>query len=83
MKRIKAFYESKTLNVLLELLRESFIYFWKTDDMVGTFVEGLKVIAHKIETLESIDFGNKLNKKLLMAKILGCLPKDFDNFITS
>lgn len=83
MKRIKAFYKPKTLNALLELLREFFIYSWKTDDTVGTFVVGLKVIARKIEALESIDFGNKLNERLLMAKILGCLPKDFDSFVTS
>jgi len=33
--------------------------------------------------LESEDFGNKFNEKLIMAKILGCLPKDFDSFVTS
>lgn len=83
MNRIKAVFEPKTLNVLLELLRELFSYSWKSDNTVGTFVAGLKVIAHKIEALESEDFGNKLNEKLLMAKILGCLPKEFDSFITS
>lgn len=60
-----------------------FIYTWKSDDTVGTFVAGLKVIARKIEALKSADFGNRLNEKLLMAKILGCLPKDFDSFIIS
>lgn len=55
----------------------------ETNDTVGTFVAGLKVIARKIEALESEDFENKLNEKLLMAKILECLPKDFDSFITS
>lgn len=83
MKRIKAIYEPKTLNALLELLREFFIYSWKSDDNVGTFVAGLKVIARKIEALESEDFGSRFNDKLLMAKILGCLPKDFDSFVTS
>lgn len=83
MNRIKGAFESKTLNVLLELLRELFSYSWKSDNTVGTFVAGLKVIARKIEALESEDFGNKLNKKPLMAKILGCLPKEFDSFITS
>lgn len=53
---------------------------WNT---VDTFVAGLKIIAHKIEALESAGFGNRLNEKLLMAKILGCLPKDFNSFITS
>lgn len=53
MKRIKGIYEPKTLNALLELLREFFIYSWKSDDNVGTFVAGLKVIARKIEALES------------------------------
>lgn len=43
----------------------------------------MKVIVRKIEALESEDFGNKFNEKLLMAKILGCLPKDFDSFVTS
>ncbi|KMQ86806.1 copia protein [Lasius niger] len=83
MKRIKTVYEPKTLNVLLELLREFFIYSWKPDSTVGTFVAGLKVIARRIEALESEDFGRSFNEKLLMAKILGCLPKDFDNFVTS
>jgi len=83
MKRIKAFFEPKTLNALLELLREFFTYSWKIDDTVGTFVAGLKVIVRKIEALESDDFGNKLNEKLLMAKILGSLPKNFDSFVTS
>lgn len=66
MKRIKAFYKPKILNALLKLLREFFIYSWKTDDTVSTFVSGLKIIARKIEALKSIDFGNKLNEKLLM-----------------
>jgi len=57
IKRIKAFYEPKTLNVLLELLREFFSHTWKPDDTVGTFVAGLKVIARKIEALESEGFG--------------------------
>lgn len=83
VKRIKTVYEPKTLNVLLELLREFFIYSWKPDSTVGTFVAGLKVIARRIEALESEDFGRSFNEKLLMAKILGCLPKDFDNFVTS
>lgn len=83
MNRVKTVFEPKTLNVLLELLRKFFSYAWKPDDTVGTFVAELKVIARKIEALESEAFGNKLNEKLLMAKILGCLPKDFDNFITS
>ena len=83
MKRIKTVYEPKTLNVLLELLREFFIYSWKPDSTVGTFVAGLKVITRRIEALESEDFGRSFNEKLLMAKILGCLPKDFDNFVTS
>ncbi|RLU23822.1 hypothetical protein DMN91_004030 [Ooceraea biroi] len=61
----------------------SLLYSWKSDDTVGTFVAGLKVIARKIEALESVDFGNKLNEKLLMAKILGCLPKDYDNCVIS
>lgn len=60
-----------------------FVYSWKSDDTVGTFVAGLKVIARKIEALESEDFGNRFNEKLLIAKILGCLPKDFDSFVTS
>ena len=80
MERIKAFREPKTLNALLEMLREFFTYSWKSDDTVGTFVAGLKVIARRIEAVESEDFGNKLNEKLLMAKILGCLPKEFDSF---
>lgn len=42
MKRIKACYEPKTLNALLEVLREFFVYSWKSDDTVGTFVAGLK-----------------------------------------
>jgi len=46
-------------------------------------VAGLKIIARKIEALDSEDFGNKFNEKLIIAKILGCLPKDFDNFVTS
>jgi len=83
MKRIKAFFEPKTLNALLELLREFFSYSWKLNDTVGTFVAGLKVIARKIEALDSEDFGNKFNEKLVMAKILGCLPKNFDSFVTS
>lgn len=83
MKRIKAFFEPKTLNTLLELLREFFSYSWKSNDTVGMFVAGLKVIARKIEALDSEDFGNKFNEKLVMAKILGCLPKDFDSFVTS
>jgi len=83
LKRVKALYEPKTLNALLEALREFFIYSWKSDDTVSTFVAGLKVIVRKIEALESDDFGNKLNEKLLMAKILGCLPKTFDSFVTS
>lgn len=83
LKRIKAVYEPKTLNVLLELLREFFVYSWKPDSTVGTFVAGLKVIIRRIETLESQDFGRNFNEKLLMAKILGCLPKEFDNFVTS
>lgn len=61
---------------MLELLREFFIYSWKLDSStVGTFVAGLKVIIRKIEALESEDLGRSFNKKLLMAKILGCLPK--------
>lgn len=83
LKRVKALYEPKTLNALLETLREFFSYSWKSEDTVGTFVAGLKVIVRKIEALESEDFGNKFNEKLLMAKILGCLPKDFDSFVTS
>jgi len=83
MKRIKAFFEPKTLNALLELLREFFGYSWKPNDTVGTFVAGLKVIARKIEALDAEDFGNKFNEKLVIAKILGCLPKDFDSFVTS
>lgn len=83
VKRIKAIYEPKTLNVMVELLRELLTYTWKPDDNVGTFVAGLKVIVRKIEALESDDFGNKFNEKILMAKILGCLPKEFDNFVTS
>lgn len=83
LKRIKAINEPKTLNVLLELLREFFSYSWKPDSTVGTFVAGLKVIARRIEALESDDFGRNFNKKLMMAKILGCLPKEFDNFVTS
>lgn len=83
MKRIKAVYEPKTLNVLLELLREFFVYSWKSDSTVGTFVAGLRVITRRIEALESQDFGKSFNEKLLMAKILGCLPKEFDNFVTS
>lgn len=83
MKRIKACYEPKTLNALLEVLREFFEYSWKPDDTVGTFVAGLKVIARKIEALESEDFGNQFNEKLIIAKILGCLPKEFDSFVTS
>lgn len=71
------------MNVLLELLREFFNYAWKPDDTVGTFVAGLKLIARKIESLNSDDFGNKFNEKLVMAKILGCLPKEFDSFVTS
>ncbi|EFN65265.1 hypothetical protein EAG_12353, partial [Camponotus floridanus] len=27
--------------------------------------------------------GKSFNEKLMMAKILGCLPKDFNNFVTS
>jgi len=46
-------------------------------------VAGLKVIARRIEALESDDFGRNFNEKLIMAKILGCLPKEFDNFVTS
>lgn len=86
MKRIKIVYEPKTLNVLLELLREFFGYSWKPDSTVGTFVAGLKVIVRRIEALESDDFGRNFNEKLMMAKILGCLPeclKEFDNFVTS
>lgn len=83
MKRIKAVYEPKTLNVLIELLREFFVYSWKPDSTVGTFVAGLRVITRRIEALESQDFGKSFNEKLLMAKILGCLPKEFDNFVTS
>lgn len=49
------------------MLREFFIYSWKLD-IVGTFVTGLKVVARKFEVLESVDFGNKLNEKFLMAK---------------
>ncbi|KAL6431960.1 hypothetical protein ACFW04_007410 [Cataglyphis niger] len=55
----------------------------KPDSTVGTFVAGLKVITRRIEELESEDFGRSFNEKLLMAKILGCLPKEFDNFVTS
>jgi len=83
LKRIKIIHEPKTLNVLLELLREFFGYAWKSDSIVGTFVAGLKVIARRIEALESDDFGRNFNEKLIMAKILGCLPKEFDNFVTS
>jgi len=83
LKRIKIIHEPKTLNVLLELLREFFGYAWKSDSTVGTFVAGLKVIARRIEALESDDFGRNFNEKLIMAKILGCLPKEFDNFVTS
>jgi len=83
LKRIKIIYEPKTLNVLLELLREFFGYAWKSDSTVGTFVTGLKVIARRIEALESSDFGRNFNEKLIMAKILGCLPKEFNNFVTS
>jgi len=46
-------------------------------------VAGLKVIARRIEALESDDFGRNFNEKLIMAKILGCLPKESDNFVTS
>ncbi|KAK2579962.1 hypothetical protein KPH14_007642 [Odynerus spinipes] len=81
--RVKAFFEPKTLNVLLELLREFFAYSWKASDTVGTFVAGLKVIARKIEALESEDFGKKFNEKLLMAKILDCLPEVFNSFVIS
>lgn len=81
--RIKAFYEPKTLSALLELLREFFTYSWKSEDTVGTFVAGLKVIVRKVESLDSPDFGSKVNEKLLMAKVLGCLPKEFDSFVTS
>lgn len=83
IKRIKSIYEPKTLNVLVELLREFFVYSWKPESTVGTFVAGLKVITRKIEALELVDFGRNFNEKLLMAKILGCLPKEFDNFVTS
>lgn len=84
IKRIKTVFEPKTLNVLLELLCEFFIYSWKPDStFVGTFVTGLKVIARKIEALESEDFGRSFNEKLLMTKILGCLPKEFNSFVTS
>lgn len=83
IRRIKSIFEPKTLNVLLELLRKFFIYSRKPDSTVGTFVTGLKVITRRIEALESEDFGRSFNEKLLMAKILGCLPKVFDNFVTS
>lgn len=56
MKRIKAVYEPKTLNVL-KLLREFFGYSWKSDNTVDSFVAGLKVIVRGIEALESEDFG--------------------------
>lgn len=56
MKRIKAVYEPKTLNVLLKL-REFFGYSWKSDNTVDSFVAGLKVIVRRIEALESEDFG--------------------------
>lgn len=82
MKRIKAVYEPETLNVLLELLREFFGYSWKPDNTVGSFVAGLKVIVRRIEALES-DFSKSFNEKLMMAKIIGCLPKEFNNFVTS
>lgn len=81
--RVKSIYEPKTLNVLLELLCEFFAYSWKSDSSVGTFVAGLKMIIRKIEAIESEDFGRNFNEKLIMAKILGCLPKVFDNFVTS
>ncbi|XP_025270753.1 uncharacterized protein LOC112639817 [Camponotus floridanus] len=55
----------------------------KSDNTVGSFVAGLKVIVRRIEALESEDFGKSFNEKLMMAKILGCLPKDFNNFVTS
>lgn len=83
LKRIKTIYEPKTLNVLLELLREFFSYSWKSDSTVDTFIAGLKVIVRQIEALESQDFGRNFNEKLLVAKILGCLPKEFDNFVKS
>ncbi|XP_011858586.1 PREDICTED: uncharacterized protein LOC105556124 [Vollenhovia emeryi] len=44
MRRIKTIYEPKTLNVLLELLRDFFGYNWKPDSTVGTFVAGLKIL---------------------------------------
>lgn len=76
LKRIKTINDPKTLNVLLELLREFLSYSWKPDGTVGTFVAGLKVIACRIEALESDDFGRNFNEKLMMAKILGYLPKN-------
>lgn len=59
LKRIKTVFEPKSLNVLLELLRDFFTYSWKPESTVGTFVAGLNVIARKIEALESEDFRQK------------------------
>lgn len=71
--------EPRSANLSLEAWKEFTMYGWKDGMNITNFWSGLTLITGKLETTDHM----KVTDNMIIAKVLGSLPREYKHFVTS